>query len=87
MSTPTTSDAFPPSYNDSALDLRDLKLLPNWRHFTSLISTIGVQILQIWELPRPGSKYYIGVDVSDGIGADRSVISVVRAATDLRPFE
>lgn len=87
MSTPTALDDQPASYNDSALDLRDLKLLPNWKHFTSLISTIGVQILQIWELPRPGSKYYIGVDVSDGIGADRSVISVVRAATDLRPFE
>jgi len=81
------TDSLPASFHDGALDNRDLKVLSDWQHFTSLISTVGVQILQVWEPPRPGNRYYIGVDVSDGIGADRSVISVVRAATERAPFE
>ena len=83
----TPTDPTPASFLDSALDLRDLKILTDWRHYNSLISTVGVQVLQVWEPPKPGNKYYIGVDVSDGIGADRSVISVVRAATERAPFE
>jgi len=83
----TDTDVLPASFHDSALDPRDLKILPDWRHYNSLISTVGVQVLQVWELPKKNNRYYIGVDVSDGIGADRSVISVVRAATERQPFE
>ncbi len=77
----------PASFHDSALDSRDLRELKDWSHFHSLISVVGIQILQIWELPRRDAKYYIGVDVADGIGANRSAISVVRAATITSPFE
>ena len=35
----------------------------------------------IWEFPEPEQTYGIGVDTSDGIGEDRTVISVVRKGT------
>lgn len=40
--------------------------------------------LLIWEHPEPEEEYAIGVDTSDGIGADRSVIEVVRKGTIFR---
>jgi len=40
----------------------------------------------IWEMPKDGSTYGLGVDTSKGIGQDRSVIQVLRKATiDLPP--
>lgn len=37
--------------------------------------------LQIWEPPRKGHRYVLGVDVADGIGQDRSVVDVFRMGT------
>lgn len=37
--------------------------------------------LFVWEMPEDGYEYGIGVDTSDGIGLDRSVIAVVRKGT------
>lgn len=37
--------------------------------------------LQIWQLPRKGHRYILGVDVSDGLGLDRSVVDVFRMGT------
>lgn len=38
-------------------------------------------LLQIWERPRRGHRYVIGVDVGDGLGQDRSVADVFRMGT------
>lgn len=62
--------AIPPGYGYHRLSVAELK------ERTSLLDT-----LQIWEPPRRGHKYIIGVDVSDGIGLDLSSIDVVRMGT------
>ena len=43
--------------------------------------------LHIWEPPRPEHKYVLGVDVSNGVGLDRSVIEVLRVGTMKEPDE
>lgn len=43
--------------------------------------------LLIWEAPARGHKYVIGVDVSDGLGQNRSVIDVLRVGTIEEPDE
>ena len=43
--------------------------------------------LQIWQYPRKGHRYVLGVDVSDGLGRDRSVCDVFRMATIEEPEE
>lgn len=37
--------------------------------------------LQMWEPPRKGHRYVLGVDVGDGLGRDRSVCDVFRLGT------
>jgi hypothetical protein len=37
--------------------------------------------LILWEMPQPGEEYGIGVDLSDGVGKDNSVIEVLRKGT------
>ncbi len=73
-------DAFtlPSHYGFSRLVLDQL------RERTDLLGT-----LQIWEHPRRrGSRRYVlGVDVSDGIGKDRSVVAVHRLGTLEEPEE
>jgi hypothetical protein len=44
-------------------------------------------ILQIWQHPRKGHRYVLGVDVGDGLGRDRSVCDVMRLATIEEPEE
>jgi hypothetical protein len=34
--------------------------------------------LMVWEAPDPGASYVLGVDTAEGVGADRSVIQVLR---------
>lgn len=48
-----------------------------------------LDLLTIWESPRTRGhrRYYLGVDVADGLGNDRSVIEVVRAGTLDEPAE
>lgn len=43
--------------------------------------------LAIWEKPRQGHRYVLGVDVSDGLGLDRSVVDVLRVGTLTEPDE
>jgi hypothetical protein len=38
-------------------------------------------MLQVWQLPRKGHRYVLGVDVADGLGLDRSVCDVIRIGT------
>lgn len=40
--------------------------------------------LYVWEWPEPGHSYGIGVDCSEGIGQDRSVMEVLREASPNR---
>lgn len=44
-------------------------------------------MLQIWQLPRRGHRYVMGVDVADGLGQDRSVCDVFRLGTVEEPEE
>lgn len=43
--------------------------------------------LYIWKFPETDAKYAIGVDTSDGIGQDRSIIQVVRLKDPFKPNE
>src|SRR6267142_886619 len=43
--------------------------------------------LLIWEAPRKDQLYVVGVDVSDGLGLDRSVVGVTRVGTIRDPEE
>ncbi len=74
------SDAFtlPPAYGFSRLTLDQLRLRD---------STLGA--MQIFEHPRTRGdrRYIMGVDVSDGIGKDRSVVAVHRMGTIEEPEE
>ena len=49
---------------------------PELKELQHLLST-----LQIWEYPKRGHRYVMGIDVADGIGQDRSVVDVFRMAT------
>ncbi len=62
--------AVPPGYGFHRLTV------PELRERTSLMET-----LQIWEPPRRGQRYVLGVDVGDGLGQDRSVCDVFRVGT------
>lgn len=48
-----------------------------------------LDLCSIWEAPRTRGRrrYVMGADVSDGLGADRSVIEVIREATIEEPAE
>ena len=68
--------AVPPGYgfhrlNDKELEERDSLL----------------DLLQIWQLPRKGQRYVLGVDVADGLGQDNSVCDVFRIGTVEEPEE
>jgi hypothetical protein len=41
----------------------------------------------VWEWPLQNEEYVLGVDTGDGIGADRSVVEVIRKGTIYRPDE
>lgn len=43
--------------------------------------------LCIYEFPEPAARYVIGVDTGKGVGADRSVIEVIRVGDHERPTE
>jgi hypothetical protein len=44
-------------------------------------------LLLVWEAPRKGHRYVVSVDVSDGMGRDRSVVEVTRVGTVEEPDE
>lgn len=68
--------AIPPGYGFHRLSAAELRE----RH--SLFD-----ILQIWQHPRKGHKYVLGIDVGDGLGQDRSVCDVLRVGTVEEPEE
>ena len=41
--------------------------------------------LLVWEYPEDGYSYGVGVDTSDGVGQDNSIIQVMRESTPTRP--
>ena len=43
--------------------------------------------LYVWEWPKKGEQYGIGVDPSEGVGEDSSVVQVVKQATPWHPDE
>jgi hypothetical protein len=69
----------PPGYGFRRLDARQLAQLPNLRQ----------GVLAIWEYPRVRGprRYILGVDVSDGLGQDYSVVDVIRQPTIEEPAE
>jgi len=69
----------PPGYGFRRLDKAQLAALPNLRQ----------GVLAIWEYPRLRGprRYILGVDVSDGLGQDYSVVDVIRQPTIEEPAE
>ena len=69
----------PPGYGFRRLGREQLAALPNLRQ----------GVLAIWEYPRVRGprRYIMGVDVSDGLGLDYSVIDIVRQPTIEEPAE
>ena len=69
----------PPGYGFRRLDAAALAAMPNLRQ----------GVLAIWEYPRVRGprRYILGVDVSDGLGQDYSVIDVIRQPTIEEPGE
>lgn len=68
--------AVPPGYGFKKIPVQELK---------SLASLDGA--LQIFQYPRKGHRYILGVDVSDGVEKDDSVIDVMRMGTIDEPEE
>lgn len=71
--------AIPKGYGFSRLSTRELSERSGAR---ALFNT-----LQIYQPPRKGHRYVMGVDVGDGLGQDRSVCDVVRMGTIEEPEE
>ena len=69
------------------IDERTMRSLANWQSYTDHESQPDLQMFQLWEAPSRAHQYVLGVDVSDGIGIDRSVIEVLRVGTLARPAE
>jgi hypothetical protein len=69
----------PPGYGFRRLDKAQLASLPNLRQ----------GVFSIWEYPRlrGNRRYILGVDVSDGLGQDYSVVDVIRQPTIEEPAE
>lgn len=65
--------AIPPGFGFHRLSVAELKERSGTR---ALMST-----LQIWQHPKKGHRYVLGVDVGDGLGQDRSVCDVFRMGT------
>lgn len=65
--------AIPPGFGLHRLSVKELAERGGQR---ALFNT-----LQMWEQPRKGQRYIMGVDVADGLGQDRSVCDVFRMGT------
>lgn len=65
--------AIPPGFGFHRLTVRELAERGGDR---ALFNT-----LQVWQHPRKGHRYILGIDVGDGLGLDRSVIDVFRVGT------
>ncbi len=78
MIAPASPFVLPPGYGFRAVGARELKE-----------SGDLLDVLIVWEKPRPHDhhRYVVSVDVSDGLGQDRSVIDVTRVGTLREPDE
>lgn len=65
--------AIPPGFGFHRLTV------PELRERTGSRALMGV--LQLWQAPKKGHRYILGVDVGDGLGRDRSVCDVFRMGT------
>lgn len=74
----------PDGYGFRALGTRELRARKDSMGERGLLD-----LLQIWEPPRRRGprRYVLGVDVSEGVGLDRSVIDVIRCPTLFEPAE
>jgi len=45
----------------------------------------GIDKIYLWEAPEPGEVYGLGVDTSDGIGKDRTVIEILKKGSVYNP--
>lgn len=75
---------------------RNEKRFTNIKSISALLKPYLSSYLTIWKEPIRGMKYYIGVDASEGVGQDYSVITVLDADADqvaefrtnrIQPFE
>lgn len=73
------SYAIPPGFGFHKLALAELRERTGSK---ALFNT-----LQMWQRPRKGHRYVLGVDVGDGLGLDRSVCDVFRLGTVEEPEE
>lgn len=69
--------------NWSPRSIHEYQLIP--LKFTGYSAYDFTNKLFIWEMPEDGYSYGLGVDTSDGIGLDRSVVEVLRKGTFDRP--
>lgn len=53
-----------------------------FKGYSSTLNHFG--ILWVWEYPLPNTDYCVALDTSDGVGKDRTVLSVIRRGTPLR---
>lgn len=61
--------------------------LPQGYRLRRLNSPGSFNRLQVWRPPRANRQYVIGVDVSDGLGQDRTAIEVIEVGTLQEPDE
>jgi hypothetical protein len=57
----------------------DFRLVPLKYQGVSDLDPIGKVL--IWELPEEGAEYGLGIDTSNGVGGDRSIIEVLKKGT------
>ena len=69
----------PPGYGFLPLSMKDIA--PGGAHVD------GMGVCAIYEPPLRGESYVVSVDVSDGLGQDRSSVDVIRRGTIARPEE
>lgn len=55
---------------------KQIQPLTNIPNLPSALKPYHRNYLTVWEVPKPGVKYFGGADVSEGIGQDHSVVSV-----------
>lgn len=65
--------AIPPGYGFHRLTVPELRERSGSRAL--------MNVLQVWQPPKKGHRYVLGVDVGDGLGRDRSVCDVFRMGT------
>ena len=58
-----------------------------WRNGCTADHRFDDEVLTVWEEPQKGREYAVGVDISEGIGQDYSVISIIKTGRSAGPDE